>query len=92
MIRQHKTNGWFVSSDLGKVMLAIHTTAQHEPTRWLHHGGLACKYVGVRVDMRTGDFTVVDAKGGRLSNEALMDMFPMLGEIEVIELPDPVPC
>lgn len=84
MIRQHKMNGWFLAADFGKVALAIHTTNQHEPTRWLNHGGLECKYVELRIDMRTGDFTILGASGNRLSNEAVLDMFPMLGEIEVV--------
>lgn len=85
MIRQHKTNGWFLASGFGAVALAIHTTTQHEPTRWLHHGGLNCKYVELRIDMRTGDFVICGAdQNRRLSNEEVLDMFPMLGEIEVV--------
>lgn len=81
MIHQHIRNGWFSSADLGQVMKAIHETARTEPTRWLEHG-IDCKYVQVRVDMRTGDFCIQNAFGDRLLNEEILRMFPSIESIE----------
>ena len=81
-MRQHRQNGWFVSADLGKAVKAIHTTATGEPTRWLEHG-IDCKYVEIRVDMRTGDFCLKNAFGDIIPNETIIAMFPTLGDIEV---------
>lgn len=81
---QHKMNGWFNRTDLGNAANAIRTTAAAEPGRWLHHGGLDCKYVEIRIDMRTGDFVMMNATGARMTNEVILDMFPQLGPIEVV--------
>lgn len=84
MIRQHPTNGWFVSADIAQVVKAIATTAHNDPVRWLSHG-IDCKYVEIRMDMRTGDFCLKNAFGDRLSNEDILNMFPDLGPIVPLE-------
>lgn len=70
-------NGWFHATDLVNVAAVIYSTARSEPTRWLKHG-ILCKYVEIRVDMRTGDFVLRDNDGNILTNEAIELMFPAL--------------
>ena len=70
-------NGWFHSTDLANVAEVIRTTAQSEPTRWLEHG-IDCKYVEIRVDMRSGDFILKNAFGEIIAPATLQAMFPQL--------------
>lgn len=74
-------NGWFHATDLVNAASVIHTTARSEPTKWLENG-IACKYVEIRIDMRTGDFILRDNDGNRLPNETIAAMFPALCPIE----------
>lgn len=83
MIRQRKVNGWFVRDDFSKVAQAVGEVARTEPTRWVKHG-IDCKYVEVRVDMRTGDFCIKNAFGGLVDADTLLAMFPDLGPIEQV--------
>lgn len=86
MVRQRKVNGWFVGADLGPVMKAIATTARTDPGRWIQADGtIGCKYVEVRVDMRTGDFVLKNAFGDLLTFDQINQMFPELGEITFVE-------
>lgn len=78
---QHSTNGWFDRREFSKATEAIRSTAWTDPGRWLHHGGLECKYIELRIDMRTGDFIFMNSNGERLTNEVIVDMFPQLGPI-----------
>jgi hypothetical protein len=77
-------NGWFHSTDLGNVAKIIRTTALADPTRWLKHG-IDCKYVEIRVDMRTGDFCLKNAFNELMSDADILAMFPDLGEIELFD-------
>jgi hypothetical protein len=70
-------NGWFHNTDLANVAEIIRTTAQSEPCRWLEHG-IDCKYVELRVDMRSGDFILKTALGEIISPATLLAMFPRL--------------
>lgn len=79
-------NGWFHSTDLANVAEVIRTTAQSEPTRWLEHG-IDCKYIEIRVDMRTGDFILKNAFGDIVSIKTIQAMFPQL-EIEAYDNSD----
>lgn len=81
---KHKNNGWFHRNHLPDVATALYTTAVQEPTRWLKHG-IDCKYVEIRVDMRTGDFCLKNAFGDMLPDEDILAMFPQLGEIKVYD-------
>lgn len=77
-------NGWFHASDLANVANIIRTTAAAEPTRWLEHG-IDCKYVEIRVDMRTGDFCLKNAFGELIPDATLFAMFPDIDEIELYD-------
>ena len=77
-------NGWFHATDLGNVANIIRTTAAAEPTRWLEHG-IDCKYVEIRVDMRTGDFCLKNAFGEMMSDKDILAMFPGVGDIELYD-------
>lgn len=81
MIRQYGTNGWFCREDFLLAAMVVNQIADTQPTRWLNHGGLDCKYVQLRVDMRTGDFCIQNNDGHRMTNEEVLDMFPQLGPI-----------
>lgn len=81
MIYRHAQNKWFEAGSLYPVVKAIHETARNEPTKWLECG-LDCKYVEVRVDMRTGDFCFKNAFGDLLSDADILRMFPSLGSVE----------
>lgn len=84
MMHQHKTNQWFCRGDsFLQAAMAVSATARDEPTRWLQHGGLDCKYVHLRIDMRTGDFIFLNNEGAKMTNEEILDMFPQLRPIVV---------
>lgn len=75
--KQHPTNGWFHSSQLQKVVDIIKETSTQEHTRWMNLG-IRTKYLQLRVDQRTGDFTILDAHGSQLSLVEIYILFPEL--------------
>lgn len=77
-------NGWFHSTDLGNVANIIRTTAAADPVRWLTHG-IDCKYVEIKIDMRTGDFCLKNAFGDMMSDSSILTMFPDIGKIELFD-------
>ena len=83
-MRQDPRNKWFIAPDLGKALRAIHETARDEPGRWVSSGEIDCKYIQVRVDMRSGNFIFQNAFGDRMTDEAILSMFPSLGPIEPV--------
>jgi len=72
---QHPRNGWFARASLPKFFEAV-LVACSEHTRWLKQPD--CKYIELRIDMRTGDFIVKNAQGHERSLEQLKELFPEL--------------
>ena len=72
---QHLRNGWFTNSSLPRFLEAVRTAAA-EHTRWLKQPD--CKYIELRIDMRTGDFIVKNAQGHVRTLEQLQELFPEL--------------
>ena len=54
----------------------IHGAATEEHTRWI--GRIDCKYLQLRIDQRTGDFSIRDAEDNIVDNDTLYEMFPEL--------------
>lgn len=72
-------NGWFNATDLGNVANVMRRTAAAEPGKWVdHHETIDCKYIEIRVDMRSGDFCLKNAFGDMLSLTQIQLMFPEL--------------
>ena len=80
-MKQHPTNGWFHSSQLQKVVDIIKKTSTQEHQRWLTLGSRT-KYLQLRIDQRTGDFTILDAYGSQLSLAEIYMLFPELNDLE----------
>lgn len=78
MLVQHPRNGWFAASGLPRLLEAV-LTAASEHVRWLKAPD--CKYLELRIDMRTGDFIVKNAQGHVCSLEQLQELFPELKEV-----------
>jgi hypothetical protein len=72
---QHPRNGWFANASLPKFIEAV-LVACSEHTRWLKQPD--CKYIELRIDMRSGDFIVKNAQGDVRSLEQLRKLFPEL--------------
>ena len=74
----HPSNGWFHHSELPRVADVLHRVASKEHTRWLERS--ECKYIQIRMDMRTGDFIMYDRNNVVMSEERVLEMFPELAK------------
>lgn len=81
---KHKNNGWFHRNYLTDVAAVIFKTAVTEPTRWVDKA-IDCKYVEIRVDMRTGDFCLKNSFNNLMTDEDILAMFPDLAKIEIYD-------
>jgi hypothetical protein len=66
IIYQNDLNGWFNSGSLQRLFFHL-TQAVNERFAWLPRS--KCKYLTVRIDMRTGDFLLLDGYGEVLTKE-----------------------
>lgn len=73
-------NGWYRYTEFIKAMKAVEKTA-NKHTAWLNQG-INCKYIDIRVDMRTGDFVVKDGYGAIIPHEQLMEFLSIGGNNE----------
>lgn len=62
-------NGWLPRSAFDRVMEAIAVNA--DQLTFLHVSEWSCKYMEVRVDMRTGDFIIKNNHGDVVSDEII---------------------
>ncbi len=69
-------NNWFDAADYERATRVIHGVAEDDPSNWLGHS--ESKYIMVRIDMRTGDFILLDLRGNIIEDEVLYDLFPSL--------------
>lgn len=70
-------NGWFHSTDLANVAEVVRRTAQSEPGKWVENTDtIDCKYIEIRIDMRTGDFCLKNAFGELLTLKQIQLLFP----------------
>lgn len=66
ILYRNDLNEWFNSGSLQRLFFHI-TQAVNEKFAWLPIS--KCKYLTVRIDMRTGDFLLLDQYGVRLTTE-----------------------
>jgi hypothetical protein len=71
-IYQHDSNKWFNSGSLQRIFFHI-TQAVNERTAWLRF--LRGKYIQIRVDLRTGDYLILDGAGSVMTNEEIKKLF-----------------
>lgn len=75
-------NGWFNATDLGNIAEEMRKTAAAEPGKWIGQPDtIDCKYIEIRVDMRSGDFCLKNAFGDMLTLTQIQLMFPNI-EVE----------
>lgn len=74
-MKQHLRNGWFAGFEFTRFIEAV-LCGVSEHTRWLKQPD--CKYIDIRIDMRTGDFIVKNAQGDVRTLEQLQKLFPEL--------------
>jgi hypothetical protein len=77
-MKQHPQNSWFQASEFPALARLIHKAATEEHMRYLNNKMHQCKYLEVRIDMRTGDFILMDQHGATLVREEVQQLFPEL--------------
>lgn len=72
-----KPNSWFPASDFPRAAKAITTLGKNPANQqWMSYPRM--KYMQVWVDMRSGDFIILDSEGNIVDDATIAGMFPEL--------------